>query len=63
MIPKVDSELCTGCGTCSKVCPTHAILLAERKALIEEEFCEECGFCAAECPVDAIKIPFLRYSD
>jgi ferredoxin len=58
MIPIIDSETCTGCGTCVEVCPPQAITLKEDTAQLEEEFCEECGFCAAHCPVNAIEIPF-----
>lgn len=58
MIPLIDKNACTGCGSCAEVCPPLAIVLENQKAVIETEFCEECGFCAAECPVDAITIPY-----
>lgn len=56
MIPIIDKDACTGCGSCLEVCPPLAIVLRDEKADIEAEFCEECGFCAAECPVGAISI-------
>lgn len=58
MIPVIDKDTCTGCGSCLEVCPPLAIVLEDEKAVIMAEFCEECGFCAAECPVDAITIVF-----
>ena len=58
MIPVIDRETCTGCGSCIEVCPPQAIEMVDEKAFISEEFCEECGFCAAECPVCAISIIF-----
>jgi len=61
MIPLIDNELCTACGSCIEVCPPQAIVLKDGKIQIEEEYCEECGFCAADCPVEAIKIIFPVY--
>lgn len=61
MIPLIDKNICTGCGSCVDVCPPQAISLEEDKASIAADLCEECGFCAAECPVDAIAIPFPMY--
>jgi Pyruvate/2-oxoacid:ferredoxin oxidoreductase delta subunit len=58
MIPIIDRDTCTGCGSCLEICPPQAIVLKDDKAIIEAEFCEECGFCAAECPCDAIAIVF-----
>ena len=58
MIPIIDNDACTGCGSCLEVCPPLAIVLQNEKAVIEAEFCEECGFCAAECPVGAITIQY-----
>jgi ferredoxin len=58
MIPIIDKDSCTGCGSCLEACPPLAIIMSDEKALIETEFCEECGFCAAECPVGAISIPY-----
>ncbi len=58
MIPKIETETCTGCKRCVDVCPPRAIVLVEGKASVEVEFCEECGLCAAECSAGAITIPF-----
>jgi heterodisulfide reductase subunit A-like polyferredoxin len=60
MIPKIDKDLCTGCGCCADVCPPQAIETIDEKAHIDEQFCEECGFCTAACPIAAIYIPFPK---
>jgi indolepyruvate ferredoxin oxidoreductase alpha subunit len=49
---KVDTEACTGCGTCVRFgCP--AIEFADEKARINE-LCNGCAVCAQLCPVGAI---------
>jgi Fe-S-cluster-containing hydrogenase component 2 len=63
MIPVIDSETCTGCGSCLEICPPQAITMVGDKAQIENEFCEECGFCAAHCPAGAIGIIFPLHKE
>ncbi|MFQ5838078.1 MAG: hydrogenase iron-sulfur subunit [Thermoplasmata archaeon] len=54
----VDSEICTGCTLCAKVCPYSAIIAEVKKpAIVIEAACTGCGTCAAACPVDAITMP------
>lgn len=51
----IDEELCTGCGTCIKLCPYNAIQKDERGiARINDVLCKGCGVCAASCPEKAI---------
>ncbi|HKI90526.1 MAG TPA: 4Fe-4S binding protein [Draconibacterium sp.] len=52
--PKVNTELCTGCGSCIDVCPMEAISLIDGKAFIKEDICTNCRVCENECPVEAI---------
>ena len=49
---EVDTEACTGCGTCIRFgCP--AIEFADEKARIND-LCSGCAVCAQLCPVGAI---------
>jgi heterodisulfide reductase subunit A len=51
----IDEELCTGCGTCVKLCPYSAIQKDERGvARVNDVLCKGCGVCAASCPEKAI---------
>ncbi len=52
----VDEELCSGCKTCSDLCPFNAISFDEEKKVsrINETLCKGCGVCVAACPSGAI---------
>jgi pyruvate ferredoxin oxidoreductase delta subunit len=56
--PKTDYNKCTGCGTCSRVCPESAIIMenvnGKLRPKTDLDFCKGCGICAAECPAKAI---------
>jgi ferredoxin len=53
----IDTDLCTGCGTCVERCPTEAIGLNEAGvAERDENACFGCGICARFCPEDAISL-------
>ena len=54
MPAKVDTEECTGCGTCVDSCPVEAITLEDDVAKINKQECTDCGTCVDECPVEAI---------
>ncbi|MFQ6013258.1 MAG: hydrogenase iron-sulfur subunit, partial [Thermoplasmata archaeon] len=54
----VDTEACTGCTLCAKVCPYSAIIAPLKEpAVVVDAACTGCGTCAAACPVDAITMP------
>lgn len=51
----IDSENCTGCGACQRVCPQEAITGKKKKPhqiLIDK--CIKCGACFEVCKFDAI---------
>lgn len=52
---QLDADLCVGCTTCIKFCPTKAIRVRNRKAHIFEDRCIDCGECIRRCPKGAKK--------
>jgi ferredoxin len=53
---EVDSEMCTGCGTCEEICPMGAISLKKEVSVIKHRKCIGCGNCVAKCPSEAIQL-------
>jgi len=54
---RIDPGKCTGCGSCAKRCPVHAIA-GERKQphKIDADVCIRCGQCKTKCRFDAIEV-------
>ncbi|MDP2730005.1 MAG: FAD-binding protein [Dehalococcoidales bacterium] len=52
---RVDTEKCTGCGTCVAACPFTLIEVIDEKAYINEG-CTLCGICQQMCEYAAITI-------
>jgi ferredoxin len=57
-LPKVDEEVCNGCGKCVAACPVEAMSLVSandaqqpkaRRAKVDEEMCLGCGVCVRTC--------------
>lgn len=48
-------DRCLGCTTCIKGCPTDAIRVRNRKAVILNQRCIDCGKCIQVCPHNAIR--------
>ncbi len=58
--PRLDRNLCTGCGDCIAACPTSALAqVGGKAALASPEKCTYCAACETICPVDAIELPYL----
>ena len=58
--PKVDRDLCIGCGVCVSLCPTMFALDEENKSkVISETGCGtdcDCEAVVASCPTSAITL-------
>lgn len=50
--PQVNVDLCTLCGACVEVCPTHAISVGE-VCTTQQEMCIKCCACVKNCPQQA----------
>lgn len=60
IIAHVDTEKCSGCLTCTKVCPFEAITTevvnGKTVSHVIESVCQGCGTCAAACNAQAISV-------
>jgi thioredoxin reductase/pSer/pThr/pTyr-binding forkhead associated (FHA) protein len=53
--PRINVDLCVGCGTCVHVCPFNVLEIVNEKAIAARmEDCTGFAACAAECPTEAI---------
>ena len=53
---RVNADLCQGCTTCMRTCPTGAIRIRNGKAIVSDNKCVDCGECMKVCPHKAIYI-------
>lgn len=53
-----ESDACTGCGTCSRVCPAGNIEMVDGRPAWGD-CCELCCACLHFCPVEAIQLDML----
>jgi NAD-dependent dihydropyrimidine dehydrogenase PreA subunit len=51
---EVNTELCTGCGTCVEICSNGAMQLIDNLAVLDQAACTQCQSCVDACPVGAI---------
>ena len=57
MMAVIDEDWCIGCTLCIKVCPTDAILGANKRMhTVIEPWCTGCELCIPACPVDCISL-------
>ncbi|MFO8047725.1 MAG: 4Fe-4S binding protein [Desulfosudaceae bacterium] len=63
-VPRVDTEVCTGCGTCEDRCFFGAIAVSDDEvAEVTVDKCLGCGQCAIGCPESAITMAEERPAD
>ena len=53
-ICRIITDKCVGCGICAKNCPTEAITIVDRKAVIDSK-CVGCNICFKVCRKDAVE--------
>lgn len=62
----IDTNRCTGCGQCLKICHEHCITMVENYPHVNLDYCSTCTQCIAVCPEQAVTwdgveaIPFDR---
>ncbi len=57
---QINAQLCTGCGTCVKICPRHILIREDVKtvpSVRQDLACFNCAQCVAACPSSAISLP------
>lgn len=59
----LDVAKCKGCTTCLRHCPTEAIRIRDRRAVILSERCIDCGECIRVCPHKAKKANYNKFDD
>ena len=52
----IDSDKCTGCGSCAGDCRRNALKIENEKAVVIKSDCLKCGHCLAICPANAVKL-------
>lgn len=53
----IETDLCTGCGRCRKVCPVSAVTGNKKEAhSIDLNICTKCGSCMEVCKFGAVKL-------
>lgn len=54
--PRVDPELCTGCGTCVAQCSVSALSIGETVPVVDADACISCFCCQELCPEKAVTL-------
>ncbi|MCG8535335.1 MAG: RnfABCDGE type electron transport complex subunit B [Pseudomonadales bacterium] len=53
----INADLCTGCTRCYKVCPTDAIVGANKQIhMVIANACTSCGACIKACPENCVSL-------
>ncbi len=49
-------DWCIGCGKCVKACQHNALVICDKKAVVNQDKCILCGYCADKCKDFCIKV-------
>ncbi len=58
--PRVNKDMCTGCGVCMQNCAGDAILMINEKARIDYSKCIRCYCCHELCQYEAMELSLGR---
>ncbi len=53
---EVNYDLCDLCNACTKICPTEAFKIENKKFIYTNERCYGCGICPSYCHVNALSM-------
>ena len=53
---KVCPQGCLGNGSCTLVCPFHALEVVDGVAVANKALCEACGLCVKKCPKNLVAL-------
>jgi electron transport complex protein RnfB len=53
---RIDTELCSSCGTCLERCQVNAIKETADAMAVDSARCIGCGLCVSRCPEEAITL-------
>ena len=55
-VPKLrQADHCIGCRKCAEICPAHAIVMKQKKPVIDRKKCIRCFCCQEFCPKGALE--------
>jgi len=58
MMLDIKTDVCNGCGVCTKVCPLGSLKIEGGKATRASDACEGCFACVHNCPQKAVGMRF-----
>ena len=63
MVPVWESENCTLCGECARVCNFNAIVALPSEILVFPELCHSCYACSELCPTNSLPMNPIRIGE
>ena len=55
-IARLQSETCSGCGTCTSRCQMGALEMESGQAALNQDKCIGCGLCVSTCPTESLTL-------